>query len=206
MDNVKKKMIKLILPHLETERLILREIKRSDARSLFEYAQHPSVGPSAGWEPHKTIDESLEFINYSIKKRDFGQPGTFAIIHKENYKMIGTIEIHSYKEYKGEIGFVLHPEYWGKGIITEAAKAVIIYGMEILKLKRLTYCHFHENNMSKRVCQKLEFTFEGILRNKYLMYNGELKDDITYSIISDDYFNGLISWVNEFKKVLFIDY
>ncbi len=194
------------MPYLETNRLILREIKRSDAKDLFEYAKQENVGPNAGWEPHKRIEDSLEFINYSIKKREFGQPGVFAIIKKDNYQMIGTIEIHSYNEFKGEIGFVLNPDYWNQGLITEAAKAVVIYGMEILELKRLTYCHFPDNPRSKRVCEKLEFTFEGILRNKYLMFDGTLKDDVTYSIISNDYYTGKISWVDQFKKDLFIDY
>lgn len=194
------------MPYIETNRLILREIKHSDARSLFEYSKDERVGPNAGWEPHKTIEDSVEFINYAIKKRDFGQPGVFAIINKENYKLIGTIEVHSYKEYKAEIGFVLHPDYWNCGLATEAAKAIIIYAMEILELERLQYCHFTNNEASKKVCQKLEFTFEGILRNKYLMYDGKVMDDVTYSIISNDYASGKISWVEKFKKVLFIDY
>ena len=199
-------MIKLIMPYFETERLILRELKRSDARSILDYAQLPNVGPMAGWEPHKTIEDSLEFINYAIKKRDFGQPGIFSIILKENYQMIGTIEIHSYKEFKGDMGFVLHPDYWNRGIITEAAKAIIIYGMEILELKRLTYCHFPHNVTSKRVCEKLGFKFEGILRNKYILFDGTVLDDVTYSITNEDYTNGSITWIKEFKKDLFIDY
>lgn len=191
---------------METNRLILREVKRSDARSIYEYSKDIRVGPNAGWEAHKNEEESLEYILYAMKKRDFGQPGVFAIIHKENYKLIGTIEIHTYKEYKAEIGFVLHPDYWKRGLITEAAKAVIIYGMEILELERLQYGHFKGNEASKRVCEKLEFTFEGILRNKYMMYDGRVMDDVTYSITSNDYLSGKISWVEKFKKVLFIDY
>lgn len=194
------------MPYIETERLILREIKRSDAKAVFEYAKHELVGPNAGWQAHDKEEDSIEYINYCIKKRDFGQPGVFAIIHKENYKMIGAIEVHSYKEYKAEIGFVLHPDYWNKGLATEASKAVIVYAMEILQLERLQYCHFKENIASKTVCKKLEFTFEGVLRNKYLMYDGRLMDDVTYSIIKEDYFSGAISWVEKFKKVLFIDY
>lgn len=198
-------MVKQILPYIETKRLVLREIKRSDARSVFDYAKDPRVGPNAGWKPHKEEKESLEFINYAIQKREFGQPGIFAIVLKENYKMIGTIEIHSFQEFKGEIGFVLHPDYWNQGLITEAAKAVIIYGMEILELERLQYCHFDMNVRSKRVCEKLGFTFEGVLRKKFKLFDGRYMDDYTYSITQDDYKNKL-TWVNDFKKDIFIDY
>ncbi len=196
---------RLILPDITTKRLFLRELRRSDAHDLFEYAMSPKVGPSAGWKPHDTIDETYHFIEYAIKKKDYGQPGVFAIILQATGKMIGTIEIHSYRQYKGEIGFVLNPEYWNQGLMTEAAKAVVIYAMEILKLQRLAYCHFPENIASKRVCEKLGFTFEGVLRDKFLMYDGSLKDDVTYSILLSEYKNGKIEWVNAFKNDVFID-
>jgi len=198
--------MKPILPYMETSRLILRELKRSDETDLFEYAKLPNVGPLAGWEPHQKISETTDFINYAIRKKDYSQPGVYSIIYKENMKMIGTIEIHSYKEQKGAIGFVLHPDYWNKGLITEASKAVIIYGMEILELKRLEYVHFPHNLASKRVCEKLGFIFEGVLRNKYLMFDGTVYDDVVYSITDLDYKNDKLPWVKRFKKDLFIDY
>lgn len=199
-------MIKLILPYMETARLILRELELNDDKDFFEYAKLQNVGPLAGWQPHETIIETREFINYAIRKKEYAQPGVYSIIYKENMKMIGTIEIHSYKEHKGAIGFVLHPDYWNKGFITEASKAVIIYGMEILELNRLEFVHFRHNPASKRVCEKLEFTFEGILRNKYLLFDGTVYDDVVYSITNTDYNNDKISWVKRFKKDLFIDY
>lgn len=199
-------MERLVLPNITTKRLFLRELKRSDAEAIFAYAQDPQVGPSAGWKPHESIDETYRFIDYSMKKKDYGQPGIFAIVLQTTNTVIGTIEIHSYRQYKGEIGFVLHPKYWNHGYITEAAQAIIIYAMEYLKLHRLTYCHFPENTASKRVCEKLEFTFEGVLRDKFLLYDGTLKDDVTYSIIKSDYENNHISWVNNVKKDVLIDY
>jgi RimJ/RimL family protein N-acetyltransferase len=198
-------MVRIILPTIHTKRLLLRPIKRSDAPAIFEYAHLPNVGPSAGWKPHQSIDDTYRFVDYAIRKREFGQPGLFAIVEQQQGNVIGTIEIHSYQEYKGEIGFVLHPQYWNQGYITEAAKAVIVYAMDVLELKRLTYCHFPENNASKRVCEKLEFRYEGTLRNKFLLYDGTLKDDVTYSITSEEYQSGMISWVESFKKDVFID-
>ena len=102
----------LILPIINTKRLTLRPLTLEDSVSLFEYAKSDLVGPSAGWKPHKTVDETVQFIEYAIKKRDYGQPGIFAIVLKRGKKMIGTIEIHSFKDHKGEIGFVLNQKYW----------------------------------------------------------------------------------------------
>jgi len=193
-------MEKLPLPIMETERLILRPISLIDVDDAFEYAKDDRVGPSAGWKPHILKRESEEFIKYAIKKRELGQPGIYSIILKENNKMIGTIEIHSYHEYKAEIGFVLHPNYWGKGIIVEAAKHVIVYGFEVLNLKRLQYGYFLTNSQSKRVCEKLDFTFEGVMRNKYKKYDGVIIDEAVASMTIEDYQSGKIEWLKEYKK------
>lgn len=194
-----------IQPILTTKRLVLRPIRLSDQEAVFDYAKNPQVGPSAGWKPHEKIDESHAFIDYAIKKRDYGQPGVYAITKQTNDRLIGTIEVHSVHQTRGEIGFVLHPDYWNQGIITEAAQTIIIYAFEILQLKRLAYCHFKHNSVSKRVCEKLEFTFEGILRNKFQMYDGTVLDDVVYSITDDDYTNNRLSWLKAIKETVCID-
>ena len=185
---------------METKRLILRPIHMNDKEDVFEYASSPLVGPNAGWKPHQKIEESIQFIEYCIKKKDFGQPGNYAIVYKDNMKMIGTIEVHSYKQHKGEIGFVLHPDYWGKGIMVEASQALIIYAFELLGMIRLTYGYFLFNDRSKRVCEKLEFTFEGILRKKFANYDGHYLDEAIYSIIDDDYQSNQLSWLDKAKN------
>ncbi len=192
--------MKLLLPTLQTKRLTLRPISLTDIDDVFEYAKSPLVGPNAGWRPHSTIVETEAFVKYAIKKREFGQPGIYAIVYRENNKMIGTIEIHSYKQYKGEIGFVLNPDYWGNGLIVEAAHAVIIYGFEILHLKRLQYGYFLFNDRSKRVCEKLGFTIEGVLRNKFKNYDGKVIDEVVASITIEDYLSNKIAWINELKN------
>lgn len=192
----------LLFPTLETKRLILRPIKLTDQEAVFEYARHTKVGPNAGWKPHTDISESIKFIEYCIKKRDFGQPGNYAIVEKESQKMIGTIEVHSYKGHKGEIGFVLHPDFWNRGIMTEAAKMLIIYAFEILEIKRLSYNYFLNNMRSKRVCEKLGFKFEGILRNKFQLYDGTLIDEAVSSLIDTDYNELDLPWLKSFKEEL----
>lgn len=195
-----------ILPTFTTKRLRLRPLRETDKESIFSYATLPNVGPMAGWEPHLTIEDTKQFITYALRKREYGQPGVLAIELRDTNKMIGTIEVHSYKEQKGAIGFVLHPNYWNHGYITEAAKAVIVYAMEILELKRLEYCHFPHNIASKRVCEKLGFVYEGVLRNKYLLYDGTVLDDVVYSLTDRDYNEKQLPWLKETKKDLFIDY
>ncbi|MFK5882992.1 MAG: GNAT family N-acetyltransferase [Candidatus Izemoplasma sp.] len=199
-------MNKIILPILETKRLVLRPLSLLDDYDMYEYAAHNQVGPNAGWKPHENISETRDFINYALKKRDYGQPGIYSIILKETKKMIGTIEIHSYKQYKAEIGFVLNPNFWNKGYVTEASKAIIVYAFEVLNLRRLQYGYFLFNGQSKRVCEKLEFKKEGILRSAFQNFDDEVLDECINSITSKDYNIWDLTWLEEFKKTLIVDY
>ena len=84
---------------METERLILRSWRESDAEALFKYASDPDVGPRAGWPPHKSVEESRAVI------RDiFSNDRTWAIELKETCEAIGYIGFFSYGESNIGIG------------------------------------------------------------------------------------------------------
>ena len=71
---------------LETERLLLRPWKAEDAESLYKYASDDRVGPIAGWNPHKSVEESTRIINDVLSAE-----GTFAVVLKETNEPIGSI-------------------------------------------------------------------------------------------------------------------
>lgn len=147
---------------IETERLILRPFRESDLYDFNEYASVPGVGEMAGWKHHETIEKTKEILKGFIE-----QDKTFAIVFKENNKVIGSLGIEKYGmedilteffNYKGrEIGYVLSKDYWGKGIMPEALKAVIDYLFNDLDLDFLTCGYYDFNNQSKRVQEKCGF-------------------------------------------------
>ena len=147
---------------LETERLILRPWKLDDLDDLFEYAKNPDVGPRAGWSFHKNKEESLEIL-----KRFLEDKKTFAVVYKENNKVIGSLGLEKYGledklleffEYQGrEIGYVLSKDYWGKGLMPEAVKAVINYCFNELNFDFLLCGYYDFNSQSKRVQEKCGF-------------------------------------------------
>ena len=147
---------------LESERLLLREWKLSDLDDLFEYASVPGTGEAAGWPHHKDKDESL----YRVKKF-IAEKHTFALVYKENNKVIGSLGVENYamedkltefNGYKGrEIGYVLSRDYWGKGLMPEAVKLVIDYLFNKLNYDFLLCGHFDKNNRSCRVQDKCGF-------------------------------------------------
>ena len=182
--------MKVSLPVLETERLILREINEYDAYDMFEYAQLPYIGPEAGWEPHTSISYTREVISAYRRKKQYGQLGVFAVILKENMKMIGTTELHTYTpDFKAELGYTINPNYWGNGYALEASRELVKWGFLNLNLKRIECCAFVENNRSTRVCEKLKLTYEGVRKKAYQLYNGYIGDLKCYAITDDEFYD-----------------
>ncbi len=147
---------------LETERLILRPFLESDLNDFNEYASVEGVGERAGWKHHETMEESKRILEHFIE-----EDKTFAIVFKENNKVIGSLGVEKYGmeeelsefcNYQGrEIGYVLSKEYWGKGIMPEAVKAVVEHLFNEMNLDFLTCGYYDFNNQSKRVQEKCGF-------------------------------------------------
>jgi len=148
---------------LETDRLILRTWKITDLDDFFEYASVEGVGEKAGWEHHKSKDKSLEILKMFIEEKK-----VFAIVLKENQKVIGSIGIEELSEELDkdldnlvgrELGYVLNKDYWNKGIMKEAVSKVVDYCFNTLKLNFLMASYFNHNIASKKVLENLNFKF-----------------------------------------------
>lgn len=147
---------------LETKRLLLRPFKQSDLNDFYEYASVNGVGEMAGWCHHENIEKTQEILNLFIN-----EDKVFAIVYKENNKVIGSLGIEKYgnedkfsefSNYQGrEIGFVLSKDYWGKQIMKEAVDAIINYLFNELNFDFLLCGYFNFNNQSKRVQEKCGF-------------------------------------------------
>lgn len=143
---------------IETERLILRPWKETDAADLYEYAKDPAVGPAAGWPPHKNEDESRTVI-----KNVLSGPEAYAVCLKTDGKAIGAIELllHS-KPAKNEceLGYWIGKPFWGQGLIPEAAQALLARAFEELGMQTVWCGYYHGNEKSKRVQEKLGFRYQ----------------------------------------------
>ena len=147
---------------IETERLILRPFVDSDLEDFYEYAKVEGVGEMAGWRHHENRQKTQEILNNFIS-----EDKTFAIFHKKDQKVIGSLGVEKYGreealtefcDYKGrEIGYVLSKDYWGKGLMAEAVNAVIKYLFNDLDFDFLTCGYYNFNIQSKRVQEKCGF-------------------------------------------------
>ena len=146
---------------LETDRLILRRWTEADAESLYEYAKDPAVGPIAGWPPHKNIAESLNVIRNVLIGSE-----CYAICEKVSNKAIGSIELKlngctdmTDKDDECELGYWLGKPFWGRGYMHEAAREILRHGFETLGMTTIWCGYYDGNNNSKRVQEKLGFTY-----------------------------------------------
>lgn len=153
---------------LETERLILRPWKETDAEMLYEYAKHPEVGPSAGWPVHTSVEHSREIIRTVLS-----EPETYAVVLKETGQPVGSIGLMIGAESnlriaadEGEIGYWIGVPYWGRGLIPEAVRELMRYGFEDLDLKTLWCGYFEGNEKSRRVQEKCGFRHHHIEKDK----------------------------------------
>lgn len=149
---------------IETERLILRPWQVSDLADFYEYASVPGVGELAGWNHHTSMEESGMILEMFIREKK-----TLALQLKDTGKVIGSIGLEEFEptdphgeELSGrEIGYVLSKDFWGRGLMPEAAQAVIRYCFETLGYDYLTCSHFKRNPQSRRVIEKSGFRFLG---------------------------------------------
>ncbi len=151
----------------QTERLILRSWKESDAESLFKYACNPSVGPSAGWPVHKSIEESLGVIKNVLCGKE-----CFAVCLRSDDMPIGCVELilNDASDSAGnsdecELGFWLAQPFWGQSIMSEAAGRLILHAFEDLHMKKI-WCRYYEGNeKSEKIQHRLGFDFVESCKN-----------------------------------------
>ena len=192
---------------IETERLILRpwEDTEEDVQALFSIASDPNVGVHAGWKPHADLDESRWVMREILLP-----PGAMSIIQKPEAtgskpeamgskpeaaatggRIIGCTALEPDRlrpdANSRELGYWLVSTEWGKGYMTEAAKAMIAYGFDTLGLDQIGICTSRVNLRSQSVIKKCGFVYEGTIRRTYKIYTGELRDSQVYSMLRSEY-------------------
>ena len=175
-------------PEIQTERLILRRMKKTDYHDMYEYASNPDVTKYLTWEIHPNAAYTLRYLAYVATRYRAGEFYDWALILRENNKMIGTCGFtsFSYEHNSAEIGYVLNPTYWGKGLAPDAVRSVIRFGFLTLNLHRIEAKYMVGNDRSRRVMEKSGMTFEGIQRES-MYIRDEYRDIGVCSILFEDF-------------------
>ena len=160
---------------LETPRLRFRPWRDSDAEALFKYARNPEVGPSAGWPPHRSVEESLSVI------RDiFSNGHTWALELKETGEPVGCMGYYAFGESNidigeddAELGYWIARPYWNQGLCTEALRAMVDWCFNVKGFQVLWSDFFVDNPASGRVMEKCGFRDTGEVNWCSHLYQGD---------------------------------
>ena len=175
-------------PPLLTERLLLRSFTLEDAADIQCLAGEFDVASTLTNMPHPYEDGMAEeWMQTCSDKYENDEALNFAITRRTDKKLIGGIELRLDPENEnGELGYWIGKPYWNCGYATEAAKVVVAYGFEVLKLNRIHAKHFKRNPASGRVLKKIGMRYEGCLR-QHIKKWGNFEDLIGYGMLKSEF-------------------
>ena len=151
------------MPTLRTERLVLRPMHITDAQDMYDYSRREEVTRFLLWSPHASLRTTSDYLRYIESRYALGDFYDWAVIDRESQRMIGTCGFTKIDtaNNSGEIGYVLNPDFHGRGFATEAARAALEFGFETMGLHRIEARFMKGNERSLRVMERLGMKFEG---------------------------------------------
>lgn len=178
---------------IETERLILRDLKKTDVKDLYENVNDISIAkfiPVIAYPYKKKY--AMSFINDSIKesKKKLRTKYELCINLKPEKKLIGMIGISKIDRFNGTctIGYWIAKKYRGQGIMKETLKRVIAFIFEDLKLRRIDIAALAENEASIKLIKKMGFVYEGTRRKITRdQATKKLHDRLIFGMLKEDW-------------------
>ena len=169
---------------LETERLILRPWAESDIPELVPLIGAREIAATTLRIPHPYREEHAREFLRSVGNENEQR---LSIRLRSDGRLCGGVGLHPNRaHYHAELGYWLGVPFWGKGYATEAARAMVRYGFEQIKLHRIFASHFEGNLASTRVLEKLGMRHEGCQRQHILKW-GKFIDLQLYAILRQEF-------------------
>ena len=173
---------------IETERLLLREFRYSDAESMMRnWVSDDEVQWMYGEPSYKTKEEVISLLDEYVGRNQSGYYYRWAVIEKESEECIGQVAyflVDSGNRF-AEIEYCVGTSFQGKGYATEATKAVIDYGFDRIGLNKVQICVRPSNVASGKVIEKCGFKKDGVLR-QYFFRDGNYEDRMYFSILREE--------------------
>ena len=166
-----------------TKRLVLRRFAVEDAQAMYSnWASDSRVTRFLTWLPHTSAGATAQLL--ALWCKEYENAAYYNWVITMDGVPIGNISVVAMSEKNGhaELGYSLGHAYWGRGIMTEAAHAVIAFLFTEVGVNRVGISHAVGNPASGRVAQKCGLTLEGIRREYYKVGSGELLDLCLYGI------------------------
>ena len=149
-------------PTLETENHILRPFKDEDVDDYFGVLDSPEVRRWLHLPESLDRSDAWQQMAWFLGQWELRGTGNWALEEKKSGKFIGRAGLHRPERHDWpgvEVGWILHPDYWGRGYATEAGAAAVRYGFDELEVDKLFSCILPENHQSQAVAKRLGFEF-----------------------------------------------
>lgn len=180
-----------------TERIEVREWRKSDAADLYEYCSDPRIFEYLTFPIYKSIEDAharLEFIIDLYKKplevsADGLHKIDYAVALRDSGKVIGSLGYALKTDKCGgiiEIGYVMNPGYQGKGYMTEAVRGLFKYVKQNKIAMRIEAKHNTLNEASGKVMKRAGMSFEGIHRKSSSDNKSDRADMAWYAILAEE--------------------
>ncbi len=175
------------LPALDGSRVTLRELRMSDAQSLFAAMSTEEVGRFIS-PPPTTVEGFERFIAWTHQQRAAGRYVCFGIVPHGFEATVGLFQIRTLESDLGvaEWGFALASEFWGSGLFEEGARLAIDFAFHTLGIHRLEARAAVRNGRGNGALRKIGAVQEGVLRRSFFR-GGEYLDQALWSILRDDW-------------------
>lgn len=146
-----------------TPRLRLRVPVRADVDAMFAYASDPEVTRFMDWPTHTRVETVAEFLAGALERWADGSEWSWVVTVPPADRAVGTISCRR-RGHAIDFGYILARELWGRGLMTEAASAVVAWAGQLDGVHRVWATCDAENVGSARVLEKAGLAREGVLR------------------------------------------
>lgn len=174
-------------PAMETERMLLRELRAEDGPALYEIFRDPVVTRYYGFSHLTRPEQGLALVR--DRHRDWAERTgiRWGLELRETGALVGTVGfLHiDAKNAFCELGYDLHRDHWRRGLSTEAVRAILPFAYEVLGMNRVEALSDPRNIASRRLLERLGFRAEGTLRARFV-HEGEIQDDMMYARLAWD--------------------
>jgi ribosomal-protein-alanine N-acetyltransferase len=155
------------IPQLTTRHLLLRGLEESDASAVFSLRSNPAVMRFIPKPLNSRVDESLQMIREFQRAAGQGDAIMWGIVVKGTKAVVGYIGFWRMikEEDRAEIGYALHPDLWGQGLMTEALEITLRHGFRTMGLREVEAQVTPANAASIQVLQRNHFSMERRILN-----------------------------------------
>lgn len=178
------------LPDLVGDRVTLRELRISDASTLYAELTSPEARKFM-WAPPPNVVAFERFIEWTHTERAAGKYICYGVVPQGQNDAWGVFELRQLqpKFLRGELGFVIAPKYWGTGVFYQGARLLLDFAVDVVNVHRIEARAAVDNERSNAALQKLGATREGTLRDAFWMHD-RFVDQYLWAILDSDWRNG----------------